>query len=206
MTRLNGPGFALNPDLIQKAEATPDTVVTLVDGTKYVVAESIDTITERVLTHRASVVALARHMADVADTARDDSEPADEPRAVAPPATPSCPSVPAGATDGSGDDRRRRPRLRGHLRLDDHGGRQPGEHLPAAAAAAGVPRHVRRRHGGRAAEGLHRCARRAEGRLPEEADHGRRDRRGRREGSPSGRAARACWRWSRPSRRSRTPS
>ncbi|GAB3684229.1 flagellar FlbD family protein [Angustibacter aerolatus] len=78
LTRLNGPGFALNPDLIQKAEATPDTVVTLVDGTKYVVAESIDTITERVLTHRASVVALARHMADVADTARDDSEPADE--------------------------------------------------------------------------------------------------------------------------------
>lgn len=67
LTRLNGPGFALNPDLIQKAEATPDTVVTLVDGTKYVVAESVELIMERVLTHRASVVALAQHLATVAE-------------------------------------------------------------------------------------------------------------------------------------------
>ncbi len=63
LTRLNGPGFLLNPDLIQKAEATPDTVITLVDGTKYVVAESVDLLSERVLTHRASVVALAQHLA-----------------------------------------------------------------------------------------------------------------------------------------------
>jgi flagellar protein FlbD len=69
LTRLNGPGFALNPDLIQKAEATPDTVVTLVDGTKYVVAETVELIMERVLTHRASVVALAQHLATVAEEA-----------------------------------------------------------------------------------------------------------------------------------------
>ncbi|GAB3598206.1 hypothetical protein GCM10027446_27920 [Angustibacter peucedani] len=71
LTRLNGPGFALNPDLIQKAEATPDTVVTLVDGTKYVVAESVELLTERVLTHRASVVALAQHLAT---TAQEDAD------------------------------------------------------------------------------------------------------------------------------------
>jgi flagellar protein FlbD len=63
LTRLNGPGFVLNPDLIQKAEATPDTVVTLVDGTKYVVAESVETLAQRVLTHRATVVALAQQLA-----------------------------------------------------------------------------------------------------------------------------------------------
>jgi flagellar protein FlbD len=74
LTRLNGPGFALNPDLIQKAEATPDTVVTLVDGTKYVVSEPLDLLMERVLTHRASVVALAQHLAHVAQEA----EPTDE--------------------------------------------------------------------------------------------------------------------------------
>ena len=34
LTRLNGPPFALNADLIERAEATPDTVITLVDGTK----------------------------------------------------------------------------------------------------------------------------------------------------------------------------
>ena len=32
--------FALNSDLIERVDSTPDTVITLVDGTKYVVAES----------------------------------------------------------------------------------------------------------------------------------------------------------------------
>ncbi|MGN6612908.1 MAG: flagellar FlbD family protein [Angustibacter sp.] len=72
LTRLNGPGFALNPDLIQRAEATPDTVVTLVDGTKYVVAESVEQLMERVLTHRASVVALAQHLAEASAAVTDD--------------------------------------------------------------------------------------------------------------------------------------
>ncbi|HEX3002562.1 MAG TPA: flagellar FlbD family protein [Angustibacter sp.] len=72
LTRLNGPGFALNPDLIQRAEATPDTVVTLVDGTKYVVAETVEQLMERVLTHRASVVALAQHLAEDAAADVDD--------------------------------------------------------------------------------------------------------------------------------------
>ncbi|MDQ1717392.1 MAG: Flagellar and Swarming motility protein, partial [Pseudonocardiales bacterium] len=30
LRRLSGPQFALNPDLIERAEATPDTVVTMV--------------------------------------------------------------------------------------------------------------------------------------------------------------------------------
>ena len=34
LTRLNGPVFALNPDLVERADSTPDTVITLVDGTK----------------------------------------------------------------------------------------------------------------------------------------------------------------------------
>lgn len=82
LTRLNGPGFALNPDLIQRAEATPDTVVTLVDGTKYVVAESVELLMERVLTHRASVVALAQHLAQVADEP-EHVEPTDNGRIAA---------------------------------------------------------------------------------------------------------------------------
>lgn len=63
LTRLNGQGFVLNPDLILKAETTPDTIVTLVDGTRYVVEEPIDVLAERVLRYRASVVAVAREMA-----------------------------------------------------------------------------------------------------------------------------------------------
>ena len=38
VTRLNGPAFALNPDLIERVEATPDTVIHLVGGNDYVVA------------------------------------------------------------------------------------------------------------------------------------------------------------------------
>ncbi|WP_019873618.1 flagellar FlbD family protein [Sporichthya polymorpha] len=59
VTRLGGPTFAVNPDLIERAEASPDTVVTLVDGTKYVIAESLDELVERIRTYRASVIAAA---------------------------------------------------------------------------------------------------------------------------------------------------
>jgi flagellar protein FlbD len=62
LTRLNGQGFVLNPDLILKAETTPDTIVTLVDGTRYVVEEPLDVVSERVLRYRASVVAVAREL------------------------------------------------------------------------------------------------------------------------------------------------
>ena len=48
-----------------------------VDGTKYVVAESLEVLSERILTHRASVVALAQHLAHVAQ------EPDDGPEALA---------------------------------------------------------------------------------------------------------------------------
>ncbi|HET9729620.1 MAG TPA: flagellar FlbD family protein [Acidimicrobiia bacterium] len=59
VTRLNGPAFALNPDLIERIEATPDTVIHLVDGGTYVVQESVDEIVARVREARASVIALS---------------------------------------------------------------------------------------------------------------------------------------------------
>ena len=62
LTRLNGPPFALNCDLIERAEATPDTVLTLVDGTKYVVSESVEEVVVRVREFRASIIALANRV------------------------------------------------------------------------------------------------------------------------------------------------
>jgi flagellar protein FlbD len=59
LTRLNGNAFALNPDLVERAESTPDTVVTLVDGTKYVVRETVEELIEAIRRYRASVVAAA---------------------------------------------------------------------------------------------------------------------------------------------------
>jgi len=62
VTRLNGPQVALNPDLLERAEATPDTVLTLVDGTKYIVLDTVEEIVAKVRDFRASVVALAQAM------------------------------------------------------------------------------------------------------------------------------------------------
>jgi flagellar protein FlbD len=64
VTRLNGPEFALNPDLVERADSTPDTVVTLVDGTKYVIAESVDELIRLVRLYRAGVLADAQRLTD----------------------------------------------------------------------------------------------------------------------------------------------
>jgi flagellar protein FlbD len=64
LNRLNGPPVALNCDLIERAEATPDTVLTLVDGTKYLVRESVEQVIEEIRHFRASVIALADHICD----------------------------------------------------------------------------------------------------------------------------------------------
>ena len=63
VTRLNGPSFALNPDLIERAESTPDTVITLVDGTKFVIVEPLSDLVELVRRYRASIIARAQAMA-----------------------------------------------------------------------------------------------------------------------------------------------
>lgn len=62
VTRLNGPPLALNCDLIERVEATPDSVLTLTDGTKYVIQESVDQVIERIRDFRASVEVVARRL------------------------------------------------------------------------------------------------------------------------------------------------
>lgn len=62
VTRLNGAVFALNVDLIERADATPDTVVTLVDGTKYVIAESLTDLIDLIRDYRASIIAQAQRL------------------------------------------------------------------------------------------------------------------------------------------------
>ena len=62
VTRINGAVFALNPDLVERADCTPDTVVTLVDGTKYVIAESVPEFIDSVRHYRASLIAHASRL------------------------------------------------------------------------------------------------------------------------------------------------
>src|SRR5581483_6514521 len=62
LTRLNGEQFAVNCDLVERVDAHPDTVLTLVDATKYIVAESLTEVVDRVRDFRASVLARSAEM------------------------------------------------------------------------------------------------------------------------------------------------
>jgi len=59
LRRLSGTVFALNSDLIERVDATPDTVVTLVDGKKYVVTDSLEDVVAAVRWYRGEVLALS---------------------------------------------------------------------------------------------------------------------------------------------------
>lgn len=48
VTRLNGKKLVLNSELIESMEATPDTVITLTGGNKYVVTETTMELIRRV--------------------------------------------------------------------------------------------------------------------------------------------------------------
>lgn len=57
LTRLNGVPFYLNPDLIEHIDATPDTVVSLTSGPKFLVSETAEEVCEKVFAFRRSVLA-----------------------------------------------------------------------------------------------------------------------------------------------------
>jgi flagellar protein FlbD len=52
ITRLNHSPSLLNPDLIEHIEVTPDTVITLTNGQKYMVLEEPEEVVERVIEFR----------------------------------------------------------------------------------------------------------------------------------------------------------
>lgn len=56
LTRLNGTSFVVNSDLIETIEQTPDTVVTLTVGTKYVVKEDKQQIIDKVVEFRRRIM------------------------------------------------------------------------------------------------------------------------------------------------------
>jgi len=76
LTRLSGSVFALNSDLIERVDSTPDTVITLVDGTKYVVRESVREIVVAVRDYRGQVVAHGARLTEEHDLvpAREDAQ------------------------------------------------------------------------------------------------------------------------------------
>jgi len=59
VTRLNGDQIHVNPDLIERLEATPDTVLTFVDDKKIVVSEGPELVIDRIVAFRARILAKA---------------------------------------------------------------------------------------------------------------------------------------------------
>ncbi len=92
VTRLNGNIMTINSDLIKIAEASPDTMLTLIHGEKLIVRESCAEVVEKVLAYRA------RLLAAVADRARS---PQDMHRIVAMASLNPETGVPPGSTPGT---------------------------------------------------------------------------------------------------------
>jgi len=57
LTRINHVPLVLNAELIEHVETTPDTVIALTSGPKFLVLESADEVISRVLDYRRSIAA-----------------------------------------------------------------------------------------------------------------------------------------------------
>ena len=56
LTKLNTQGFALNSELIETIEETPDTVITMTNGNKYVVKETTQEVINKVIEFKKQIV------------------------------------------------------------------------------------------------------------------------------------------------------
>ena len=83
LTRISGQPFVLNCDLIERIDCTPDTVVSLVDGKKYVVLESSAQVAAAIRLYRSEIIALSNHLQP-----EDLATPVEEPHARLSPVTP----------------------------------------------------------------------------------------------------------------------
>jgi len=70
LTRLSGSVFVLNADLIERLDSTPDTVITLVDGKKYVVTETMTEVVDSIRAYRSAVIAFSAMAPEVPSSSR----------------------------------------------------------------------------------------------------------------------------------------
>ena len=73
VTCRNGEHFSIDPVTIERVETDPDTVVHLVDGTKYVVRESFDEVLTMIRDHHSALTVVKKRLAggtaEIADQA-----------------------------------------------------------------------------------------------------------------------------------------
>ena len=88
MTRYNNDAFYTNPDLILTLEATPDTLVTMTSGEKFMVKESVAEITDRIIAYKRQIftgptAAETKPKAAAKPKSTTASKPAAKPKAAA---------------------------------------------------------------------------------------------------------------------------
>ena len=55
LTHFNGGHFYLNADIIQTVEATPDTVITLINNQKMLVKDKAEDVVDKIINYQKSV-------------------------------------------------------------------------------------------------------------------------------------------------------
>ena len=58
LTRINHAPLVLNADMIEHVEITPDTVIAMMNGQKFMVAESADEVIQKVIDFRRAIANL----------------------------------------------------------------------------------------------------------------------------------------------------
>ncbi len=110
LTRLNGNLMVVNSDLIKYAEASPDTVLTLINGEKLMVLEECGEVVERVVAYRARLLDEVAQMSPAAAAIITQAGLASAAASLraAGAGQMSRPSTEAGRQDEEGAQRRRR--------------------------------------------------------------------------------------------------
>jgi len=55
LTKLDGREFVLNSDLIEYIESMPDTLITITNGKKYIVVNSVDEVIDKIVKYRKQI-------------------------------------------------------------------------------------------------------------------------------------------------------
>lgn len=55
LTRFNSNMLTINAEIIETIEETPDTVITLTNGKKYIVQESIDEVIQLIIEYKRAI-------------------------------------------------------------------------------------------------------------------------------------------------------
>lgn len=56
VTRLDGATFIANADLIETIEATPDTIITMTTGRRFIVREDVDEVVSKIVEFRSMII------------------------------------------------------------------------------------------------------------------------------------------------------